>query len=128
MYIIKNSSYDLATGGSPILAYLPQNLRTVLVVQEEAVSRLTPAAMRLAKLDADLIDRVEKCRSNAVAQARVLEHEVEKLQADCLKGRPGKADLGEEKILQRYYAGLEGGGFVKLMRLLRGWVGSDGVG
>lgn len=101
MYIIKNSSFDLATGGSPILSYLPQNLRTVLLVQEEAVSYLSSAAMRLADLDAGLIDLVEKCRANAVNQHKVLEREVEKLQAERLNGRPGKADLGEAKILQR---------------------------
>ncbi|EIN10769.1 hypothetical protein PUNSTDRAFT_100537 [Punctularia strigosozonata HHB-11173 SS5] len=108
-YIIKNSSYDLATGGSPILSYLPQNLRTVLVVQEEAVSHLTPTAMHLAGLEEDLIERVEKCRANATIQRKLLDREVRTLQEQH-SHRAEKADLGEEKILQR------------------GWVGNDGVG
>lgn len=128
------------TGGSPILKYLPSNLATVTTVLSEACAQLpsTSSALVNAGLSEDLADAVEKCRKRAEVQARVLEaemavweivgdqkrHEAERVAAGAVKEddktntpasggeatRSSKADLGEEKILQR------------------GWVGNDGVG
>ncbi len=45
-YIIQRTTYDIATGGSPILQYLPNNLATVLKVLEESFEELTAAIDR----------------------------------------------------------------------------------
>ncbi len=42
-YIIERTSYDIATGGSPILQYLPNNLSVVLKVLEESFDEFTAA-------------------------------------------------------------------------------------
>ncbi|KAF7982205.1 hypothetical protein HWV62_29386 [Athelia sp. TMB] len=137
-YIIRRSSYGIATGGSPILRYLPSNLATVTNVLAEACAQLpsTESALHNAGLSEGLAEAVEKCRKRAEVQKRVLEaemavweivgdqkrHEAERTAAAGVSKeaektatggevpRAGKADLGEEKILQR------------------GWVGNDGVG
>ncbi|KIJ22468.1 hypothetical protein M422DRAFT_217848, partial [Sphaerobolus stellatus SS14] len=76
-YIIRRSSYSLATGGSPILKYLPQNLRTVVNVLDEACSALpsTPQ-LHTQGLDEELIQKVEACRQRSTIQKRVLEREM----------------------------------------------------
>ncbi|KAH8919780.1 hypothetical protein BT69DRAFT_466636 [Atractiella rhizophila] len=43
-YIVKHSTFPYATGGSPILSYLPQNLRTVISVMGLSVSLLLSAS------------------------------------------------------------------------------------
>lgn len=107
-------------------------------VLAEACAQLpsTESALHNAGLSEGLAEAVEKCRKRAEVQKRVLEaemavweivgdqkrHEAERTAAAGVSKeaeksatggevpRAGKADLGEEKILQR------------------GWVGNDGVG
>jgi hypothetical protein len=105
---------------------LPQNLRTVLSAQEEAVAQLTSKAMHQAGLEQDLIERVERCRANATTQGKLLDREVKALQDQSLQ-KGDKADLGEEKILQRY--GLSVADIPDIISMtfrFRGWVGNDG--
>lgn len=126
-------------GGSPILRYLPSNLSTVTTVLAEACALLpsTSSALSSAGLSEGLVDAVEKCKKRADVQRRVLEAEMavwdivgdqKRFEAERVAQNPEaptaeaqvvasdgvappkKADLGEEKILQR------------------GWVGNDGVG
>ncbi|KAF8581757.1 hypothetical protein K439DRAFT_1635926 [Ramaria rubella] len=136
-YIIRRSSYGVATGGSPILQYLPQNLRTVVMVLDEACAALPSASSLLAqRIDPELVNRVEACRERSAVQKRVLEREMEVWQIieeqKCteLAAQGGKfsvaatgaasadsdhvlaedADLGEAKRLQRGSVGSDRGG------------------
>jgi len=122
-YIIRRSSYGIATGGSPILRYLPSNLSTVNTVLEEACNAL-PGTSVLASsgLSEPLIEAVDACRRRAEVQKRVLEAEMavwaivndqqkhEEERTSNKRTPYVNADLGEQKIMQR------------------GWVGNDGVG
>ena len=49
-YIIQRTTYDIATGGSPILQYLPNNLSVVLKVLEESFDDLEGIAPRSPRL------------------------------------------------------------------------------
>ncbi|KDQ21352.1 hypothetical protein BOTBODRAFT_150132 [Botryobasidium botryosum FD-172 SS1] len=116
-YIIRRSSYGIATGGSPILRYLPSNLATVNTVLEESCKALSgTSALVSLGLSECLIEAVDACRKRAEVQKRVLEAEMEvwALVSDQKKHEAERvrvsADLGEQKIMQR------------------GWVGGDGVG
>jgi len=120
-YIIRRSAYGIATGGSPILRYLPNNLLTVTAVLEEACNML-PGVSSLAGLSERMIEAVNACKKRAEVQKRALEaemavwaivddqkqHELER--AVVKVASHTDADLGEQKIMQR------------------GWVGNDGVG
>jgi indoleamine 2,3-dioxygenase len=86
-YIIKQSSYDIATGGSPILTYLPQNLSVVLKVLEESYAEWTAideSAMEMEKgehliSNADLVKAVQEAGKRASAQRSMLTREVQDL-------------------------------------------------
>jgi indoleamine 2,3-dioxygenase len=73
-YIIRRSSYGIATGGSPILRYLPSNLATVTNVLAEACAALPDAPS--AHLSEELREAVAKCKKRADTQLRVLEAEM----------------------------------------------------
>lgn len=89
-YIIKRSDYPLATGGSPILRYLPSNLSTVLTCLTEATSFL-PSTSRLSQ---ELGKQVEECRERGEVQLRILEREVRKLKGEA----GGKIDDKRAKV------------------------------
>lgn len=127
-YIIQRSTYDIATGGSPILQYLPNNLSVVLKVLEESFDEFT-AADRSALAnsasgkkqrisDAELLRNVEEAGKRAGAQRRLLEREVaelirekeeriQRLGGDVEKGR---GMLGEPKEMKRGAVGCDGVG------------------
>lgn len=127
-YIIQRSTYDIATGGSPILQYLPNNLSVVLKVLEESFNEFTASdeaalgATKTAKdhriSDFELLEGVMSSGKRAAAQRRVLEREVAELLAE------------KEKRIQTYGGDVEKGrgmlGEPKSMK--RGAVGCDGVG
>lgn len=104
-YIIARSSYQIATGGSPILDYLPQNLKVVLEVLEESCALLP----RSAPLPARLHEKVEACRERANTQRRMLEKDV-----GLLKAQAAERAIKESLANKREKVG--------------GAVGCDGVG
>ncbi|KIS68147.1 uncharacterized protein UMAG_03728 [Mycosarcoma maydis] len=129
-YIIQRTSYDIATGGSPILQYLPNNLSVVLKVLEESFDDFTTAdATELGNaVDAksanhrisnvELLQNVTAAGKRAGAQRRMLEREVaellkekedriQKLGGDVEKGR---GMLGEPKEMKRGAVGCDGVG------------------
>ena len=69
-----------ATGGSPILKYLPQNLTTVLHVLSDSFA-LLPTTSGLSPA---LAEQVEKVRGRAETQLRVLDKELKALQANVV--------------------------------------------
>ncbi|KAM0752421.1 hypothetical protein T439DRAFT_324508 [Meredithblackwellia eburnea MCA 4105] len=85
-YIIKRTDHAIATGGSPILEYLPQNLTVVLDVLQKACSRL-PLTGHLA--DRALASQVEIIRARAIEQKNALAVEVERLKGE-VKGLDDK--------------------------------------
>lgn len=121
-YIIKNTSFEYATGGSKMLSYLPHNLGVVLSFLDESYASFTSAdeAALKAKGEIELLDAVHQAGSRAGSQHRMLQREVEKLRQDAEERNKGlsaeeqqgkgRGMLGEPKPLQR------------------GWVGADGVG
>ncbi|KAL8281171.1 hypothetical protein RQP46_006529 [Phenoliferia psychrophenolica] len=103
-YIIKRSDHAIATGGSPILEYLPQNLTVVLDVLQAACARL-PMTAQLE--DRELAMSVEVIRSRAIAQKHALVEEVARLKGE-VQGLDDKR--------------------VRAAPTVGGSVGSDGVG
>lgn len=127
-YIIQRTTYDIATGGSPILQYLPNNLGVVLKVLEESFDEFTQAdraALGASNGDAkhrisdtELLQNVEQAGKRAGAQRRMLEREVaellrekeerlERLGGDVEKGR---GMMGEPKQMKRGAVGCDGVG------------------
>lgn len=100
-YIIEKSSYQLATGGSPIATYLPQNLKTVLTVLGSALDDLGSGA----SMSGTTREAVENVKHKTATQLRVLDKEVKKIEAGLLE--KGSHDR---------------------RRWVRGSVGGDGVG
>lgn len=90
-YIINNSDYSIATGGSNILRYLPNNLATVLKVLDEVYATWTTeddqALLSHARLlEADkadlaqqLVAEVHAAGERAHEQRKVLDREVAKI-------------------------------------------------
>ena len=79
-YILKYSSHPVATGGSPIVTWLPNQLSTVL----EAIVRISREAVPNPKdqiHDLKLRQMYEDITANAVAQERILKRELEDLKA-----------------------------------------------
>ncbi|KAN0065914.1 hypothetical protein ACQY0O_001047 [Thecaphora frezii] len=127
-YIIQRTTYDIATGGSPILQYLPNNLDTVLRVLEESYADFgakdeqalgsLQARTGSAISDVELLEAVKEAGKRAGAQRRLLEREVAELVTEKEKRlrdlggdiQKGRGMLGEYKDMGR------------------GWVGNDGVG
>lgn len=98
-YIIKRSDHPIATGGSPILQYLPHNLAVVLQVLETSCDML-PSTSRLPD---DLAEKVEACRARAKVQRKVLEREVKQLKGE-VRG------LDDKRVLVRGAIGCDGVG------------------
>jgi indoleamine 2,3-dioxygenase len=118
-YIIKQTTFEYATGGSKMLAYLPHNLGVVLSFLDESYAAFTHKddAELKALGEHKLLDEVHEAGKRAGVQHRVLLREVEKLKQDAEEkergGDPlykGRGMLGEQR---------DDG---------RGWVGADGVG
>ncbi|SPC62797.1 related to BNA2 - putative tryptophan 2,3-dioxygenase or indoleamine 2,3-dioxygenase [Ustilago sp. UG-2017b] len=127
-YIIQRTSYDIATGGSPILQYLPNNLSVVLKVLEESFNEFTPADERALGVDArsanhrisniDLLENVNAAGKRAGAQRSMLEREVNELLAEKEKRiekmggdvEKGRGMLGEQKSMKRGAVGCDGVG------------------
>ncbi|PWN48512.1 indoleamine 2,3-dioxygenase gamma type [Violaceomyces palustris] len=124
-YIIKQTTYDIATGGSPILKYLPHNLSVVLKVLEESYSTFTPSDEKALSSstsahkisNVELLEAVKSAGKKAGAQRRLLEREVDDLVAEKEKRvkllgstQKGRGMLGEEPPHKS------------------AWVGNDGVG
>ncbi|KAK4047562.1 hypothetical protein OIV83_005349 [Microbotryomycetes sp. JL201] len=106
-YIIKYSDYNIATGGSPILHYLPNNLRTVLGVMADAFTLLPSSA----DLPPELAAQVDAVRGRAETQLRVLDREVTQFESQ-VKGV-------DDKRASTWHDGT---------RWNKGMVGCDGVG
>ncbi|SPO35780.1 related to BNA2 - putative tryptophan 2,3-dioxygenase or indoleamine 2,3-dioxygenase [Pseudozyma flocculosa] len=127
-YIIERSTYDIATGGSPILQYLPNNLSTVLKVLDESYADFSAddehtlgsqqARSGSAISNIELLEAVRSAGKRAGAQRRMLEREVSELLA------------AKEKRVQSLGGDVEKGrGMLGEHRDTgRGWVGNDGVG
>ncbi|KAI8891186.1 hypothetical protein K501DRAFT_204705 [Backusella circina FSU 941] len=73
-YIIKHTEHPVATGGSPIVTWLPNQLGAVLTVLNEVSSQISRD-----KLSEGNLIRVEEITKRADAQKRFLNREVEKL-------------------------------------------------
>ncbi|CEG77878.1 hypothetical protein RMATCC62417_12559 [Rhizopus microsporus] len=73
-YIIKHTEHPVATGGSPIVTWLPNQLSTVLDLLEDIGSNIP----REKLTEANLL-RVEEIAKRAQAQRRFLDREVENL-------------------------------------------------
>eukprot|EP00128_Syssomonas_multiformis_P016889 Colp12_sorted_trinity150504_noHs@4129 len=88
-YIIKHTYHPVATGGSPIVTWLPNQLSTVLRVMEETAAHIDNnfGSAAFTGANAELFDTL---KSRATAQRRVLEREVETLMEKFAK-RPPKA-------------------------------------
>ncbi|KAM0788095.1 hypothetical protein ACM66B_001264 [Microbotryomycetes sp. NB124-2] len=106
-YIVKYSDYSVATGGSPILHYLPSNLRTVLNVMADSFTLLPNSS----ELSPDLAAQIDVVRGRAETQLRVLEREVTQLEMQ-VKGV-------DDKRPNTWH---------DATRWNKGMVGSDGVG
>ena len=125
-YIIKQSAYDIATGGSPILTYLPHNLSVVLTVLEESYAEWSSADEKAMRHDnaahlinnTDLIQAVKDAGKRAGAQRNMLTREVEEL----VKEKERKAKLAPNEANSRGMLSED-----DRMRV-RGSVGCDGVG
>ncbi|GAK66033.1 indoleamine 2,3-dioxygenase family protein [Moesziomyces antarcticus] len=128
-YIIQRTTYDIATGGSPILQYLPNNLATVLKVLEESFEELTAADRQALGNEAakkqgqrisnvELLENVTAAGKRAGAQRRMLEREVAELLAEKEKRiqslggdqERGRGMLGEPKSMKRGAVGCDGVG------------------
>ncbi|CBQ68335.1 conserved hypothetical protein [Sporisorium reilianum SRZ2] len=126
-YIIQRTTYDIATGGSPILQYLPNNLSVVLKVLEESYADVSAADRHALGSTADaqhrisnveLLQSVEEAGKRAGVQRRMLEREVAELVRE------------KEERIQRLGGDVEKGrGMMGEPRQMkRGAVGCDGVG
>lgn len=73
-YIIKYSDHPVATGGSPIVTWLPNQLSTVLATMNEVAS-----AVKKDQLSAEHLAMFESLSQAADTQSRVLQREVEEL-------------------------------------------------
>ncbi|EIE77703.1 hypothetical protein G6F46_002460 [Rhizopus delemar] len=73
-YIIKHTEHPVATGGSPIVTWLPNQLSTVLDLLEEVGAEIP----REQLTEANQI-RVQEITKRAIAQRRFLDREVETL-------------------------------------------------
>ncbi|OMH82480.1 Indoleamine 2,3-dioxygenase 1 [Zancudomyces culisetae] len=74
-YIIKNTTHPTATGGSPIVTWLPNQLTSVL----NAIYNVS-GSIDMSKLDLETQDIVDAIRRRGVSQLRVLEREVSDFQ------------------------------------------------
>ncbi|UZJ57123.1 hypothetical protein CBS101457_006443 [Exobasidium rhododendri] len=127
-YIIKRSNYGLATGGSDILKYLPQNLSVVLKVLEESHAEWTAADEFALHSDKgshdlsshDLVQAVQDAGKRAGAQRNLLTRDVQELVEE--KERKSKMAKSEANS-----QGMIGGDEDDRLKV-KGSVGCDGVG
>ena len=82
-YIIKHSSHPVATGGSPIVTWLPNQLRTVLTCMMEA-----GAALDVARLPEGSRALARELQDRAQAQRRILDREVADIEKGTQGGKP----------------------------------------
>jgi indoleamine 2,3-dioxygenase len=87
-YIIERTDFALATGGSPIIKYLPNNLATTLRVLEDSYDQWTAQDEQSllehqllissgnATVAAQLVEKVKEAGKRAAAQRRMLGREV----------------------------------------------------
>jgi len=78
-YILKHTSHPVATGGSPIVTWLPNQLAAVLKVMDETSGHVDAMVAKGAKLDKDLEKTFETLKTRGSVQRRVLLREVEQL-------------------------------------------------
>lgn len=124
-YIIQRTTYDIATGGSPILQYLPHNLSVVLRVLEESFDKFTPQDERMLADKSnhtlpndEILSAVREAGKRANAQRRLLEREVSDLVAQKEKriaelggdAQKGRGMLGEHRDMKRGAVGCDGVG------------------
>ncbi|CAD6887280.1 unnamed protein product [Tilletia controversa] len=141
-YITSKSDYTLATGGSPILRYLPHNLSLVLSFLEQSYEDFT--ALDRAELanegatagksipSAELLEAVQLAGSRAAAQRRILTREV----ADLTRAKADEAAQAGMGDVEEFRRGMlpadhPTAAFDKLAAeraTKRGLVGCDGVG
>lgn len=76
-YIIKRSAHPVATGGSPIIDWLPNQLGAVLNSMDEVANGIDEN-----RLPADLKERLGVIKKHISSQTRVLKAEVEKFKKD----------------------------------------------
>ena len=76
-YILANTKHPVATGGSPIVTWLPNQLDSVL-----RMMLVTEAGIDREALDPQLAVMVEEISLRAEAQQRVLTREVARLSAE----------------------------------------------
>ncbi|PVU87024.1 hypothetical protein BB560_006566 [Smittium megazygosporum] len=81
-YIIKNSDHPTATGGSPIVTWLPNQLHSVL----NAIEKVS-TGIDMTELDLGMQDIVHNIRRRAVAQVRALERQVASFQETRFKNQ-----------------------------------------
>ena len=125
-YIIKQTRFPLATGGSPIIKYLPHNLDVVLRTLEETYADFSPMdAAELAShhgaAGKDLAKEVEQAGIRAQAQRRILDREVKELSKERDDGDTGMANPYDTTAVDKVFRD-------EKKHLQRGWVGNDGVG
>eukprot|EP00123_Amoebidium_parasiticum_P001508 comp12618_c0_seq1/m.7656 comp12618_c0_seq1/g.7656 ORF comp12618_c0_seq1/g.7656 comp12618_c0_seq1/m.7656 type:complete len:496 (-) comp12618_c0_seq1:456-1943(-) len=78
-YIIRHTDHPVATGGSPIITWLPNQLNAVLRVMESVADSIDNKIVTGAKLDSATQSMFETLKSRGAAQRRVLLREVESL-------------------------------------------------
>ncbi|KAF9370354.1 hypothetical protein CPC16_003756, partial [Podila verticillata] len=76
-YIIKHTKHPVATGGSPIVTWLPNQLATVLRTMQEVGAKID--STQLLPENKALVDVLTK---RADAQARILDREVADLRKE----------------------------------------------
>ena len=88
-YILKHSNHPVATGGSPIVTWLPNQLSTVLRIMDETLE-----AIEMMKEDPEMDDhhrqRIDAVKKRMVSQENNLEREVQ-LYSAKVSGRSGTA-------------------------------------
>jgi len=80
-YIIKQSDHPVATGGSPITTWLPNQLTGVLTTMEQVIAQIDSQVASGAKLTKDSQERFTAVKARSEAQLRVLQREVADLRA-----------------------------------------------
>lgn len=97
-YILRATKHPVATGGSPIVTWLPNQLDTVL-----RQMLVTEAGINRDELDPQLAVMVEEISLRAEAQQRVLVREVAKLSVE--RGAEStNVDGVEKKVNESAYA------------------------
>lgn len=75
-YILKYSDHPVATGGSPIITWLPNQLGTVLEIMVDVAK-----SVNVSKLTSEMKETFEQLKDRANVQDRVLKREISELKA-----------------------------------------------